>query len=274
MRWIKAFEAAANPIRNEKLKILKRKVNSILPSTDEVVQILFRIVFNDKYHQKCDNYLIPHMDAIAPNAQRAINIDSSTDNYKSFVFISTNTNAPQYGSNYAGICRLLNDYYMGEVTPVIFEEDKRPIINTSGEEDEVKVSQNFIKPKFSVFVNLLGTDSCDLMFHYQLLWAGMTQVNVHDYNPVLKKENLTKNDILQFIEIECNKFKGKLDLEFSKFEKEFYKQKDTLKDLVSGLLNYKKATILKAYPLLVNMLNLDIGDVDKGDSLADMGFED
>jgi hypothetical protein len=54
MKWIKTYEAAVNTVRNEKLKLLKKRVNSVLPSVEEVnnkLSIIFNKEFNDKFKQ-------------------------------------------------------------------------------------------------------------------------------------------------------------------------------------------------------------------------------
>ena len=238
MKYLKLFEAKANPVRNEKLKLLKRKVNGILPSANEVKDVIFRTIFTKEYNNICDSYIIPRMDTIEAQLQRSINLNDKTDKYKSFVFVSTNTYTPTYGSNYAGICRLLNDYYIGKVTPVIFNE-----ISDFDGDGKTKKNVIEIKPSFSLFLDV-DVDLCDIMFYYGLNWAYMHKIKIHD-NSILKKDGLSKKDVLDFLEIECKKFKEeKIDLYLFNFESEFNKIKNILINEVSGSLNYKKATIL------------------------------
>ncbi len=273
MKWLKTYEAAANHNRNANLRKLKSKANSKLPTIEQIEAILYKFVFDEEYNNLCDRYIIPHMPEKPDKLSKQRNINLEQDEYKGFIHLRVepqDDKIPQYGSNYAGICRLLNDYYMGSVSPVIFEEKKRII---DGEEI-MAVEQQRIYPRLQLLINTKG-DTCELMFSYHLSWAGLAKISIGEFKTSITKNGLNKADVLEFFEKECVAFKEeKMNLYFLKFEKDFLLGRAKLKDFITGLINYKKANILKSYPMVVDMLGLDLTEIEKGGSLGDMGFED
>lgn len=273
MKWIKTYEAKANQYRNEKLKKLKKYVNLVLPLSHQVQSIVNMYIFNEEYDNLCDEYLIPHMVKKNTHIQRSINLSLESDYYQAFVKLNVDPeNEIEYGGNYSGMTRLLNDYYSGEVSEPIYDEKNK--IDKDG--NKIPIQQLRISPRFGVLVNVIG-NKCELMFHYQLHWAGFPAINTHSYEPKLEKDILTRKDILEFLAKESEFFSNSIKVHFKQFEEEFKnKYVKIIKDIVynSGKPTYKQAKVLNNYPLLMDMLGINPDQINKGSQLDDMGFDD
>lgn len=272
MKWIKTYEAKANQYRNEKLRKLKNHANRILPKVEQVQDILNTYVFNEEYNNMCDEYLIPHMvKTPSKHAQRSIHINNNEDNYQAFINLNMAVEKEiKYGSDYRGMCRLLNDYYNGEISEPIYDETRR-------ENGVSVIDQYLISPSSGVMVNIRRINTCELAFRYQLSWAKMPGINLQYDAPVLVKENLTRKEVLEHLTKQSQIFSDSIKVHFKQFEDKFKKEYlPIIKDIVfnSGKPTYKQASVLKHYPMLVHMLGIDLDKIIQGSELDDMGFGD
>jgi hypothetical protein len=289
MRWLKTYEAKANHYRNAKLKALRRKNQRILPTLEEVHTLAIKYLFDEEYNNKCDEYIIPHMDLdITKYNQRTVNLNPEDDKFTGFINLKLTSSKASadlskdesisierlYGDNFPGICRLMNDYYTGKITKPIVDETKKM-------EDGIEVPSlhGAIHPEFKLLINIIGGNTCLLMFRYNLKWFKYAAITTNNYEPKLTREtDLNIKDVIQFIDQEFQNFKKIINTSFYKFEIDFMDriEKEIMKQLREDTkeLTYAEAQILKHYPVLINKLGLNITDVENGSGMQGMGFGD
>lgn len=266
MRYIKTYEASANPYRNEKLKENKSKVAKISLS-EKVIKPLIMSVFEDEqYKSFCEDNII---DPIDFNVKMATSFSLKDDKYTHSLNKTFFSHDKLYKNNYLGMCKILNDYYQED--PVAIEDD---LDNTKNGTIVSRVYS--IRQRLTFMLNV-SENSCAVYIYYELEWGGMTfKASIdNDNGRINRKENITRNDVLNLVNQNIEEFRKEFKkiITFQKKIKEKVKEiKSLVKTFATSSLGH--GSTISHFPFLIHLLDLDEEELKGSKDLKGMGFDD